>query len=472
MPIQSARIVRALYRTEASIPPTNGVSFHLPLSSPVPTIPTATPAAASFEDLGVPRPLTAALARRGVTSPLPIQVHTIPDALAGRDVLGKAETGSGKTLAFGLPLLAGLAAGGVRGAARGAHGSRGGRPRALVLVPTRELARQVHDELAPLARAVDLRLLAVYGGASMGLQVQALRRGVDLVVATPGRLTDLLRQSACSLDAVEATVLDEADHMADMGFLPAVTWLLDRVPPGGQRLLFSATLDNGVDVLVDRYLTDPVRHSVPSATGSLERMDHRSIAVTSADKVTVAAGLATGSGRTLLFVRTRHGAARLARQLARVGVQAGTLHGDMAQNARDRAMAAFSSGRAPVLVATDVAARGIHVDGVDLVVHFDPPAEAKTYLHRSGRTARAGAAGSVVTLVLPEQAAEVANLLQRAGVWPEAAASGRRGPAPHRDGSPMRQRVPRRAKGRRRPRRRSAQTPVDQGPAKRAERIW
>jgi superfamily II DNA/RNA helicase len=445
----------------------------LPASSPVPIVQTAIPPD-SFEKLGLPRALTAALARRGVTAPLPIQAHTIPDALAGRDVLGKAETGSGKTLAFGLPLLAGLAAGGARGgagAARGARGSRGARPRALVLVPTRELARQVHDELAPLARAVGLRLLAVYGGASMGLQVQALRHGVDLVVATPGRLTDLLRQGACSLDAIEATVLDEADHMADMGFLPAVTWLLDRVPPGGQRLLFSATLDS-VDMLVDRYLADPVRHSVPSATGNLERMDHRSIAVTSADKVTVAAGLATGSGRTLLFVRTRHGAARLARQLARVGVQAGSLHGDMAQNARDRAMAAFSSGRAPVLVATDVAARGIHVDGVDLVVHFDPPAEAKTYLHRSGRTARVGAAGSVVTLVLPEQAAEVANLLQRAGVWPEAAASGRRGPAAHRDVSPLRQQGPRRARGRRRPRQRSAQTPVDQRPAKRAERIW
>jgi superfamily II DNA/RNA helicase len=224
---------------------------------------------------------------------------------------------------------------------------------------------------------------------------------------------------------------------------------------------------------VGRYLADPVRHSVPSATGNLERMDHRSIAVTSADKVTVAAGLAAGSGRTLLFVRTRHGAARLARQLARAGVQAEALHGDMAQNARDRAMAAFSSGRAPVLVATDVAARGIHVDGVDLVVHFDPPAEAKTYLHRSGRTARAGAAGRVVTLVLPDQAAEVAKLLQRVGVGFEAPASGGRGPAVHRDGSPMRQRrAPRAVGGRRRPRRRSSQTPVDQGPGKRAERIW
>jgi superfamily II DNA/RNA helicase len=479
MPIHSARIVRALYRTQASIPSTNGASFHLPAaSSPLPTLLTTTPTL-TFEDLGVSHPLTATLARRGVTVPLPIQAHAIPDALAGRDVLGKAETGSGKTLAFGLPLLDRLAvAGGAPGArgargARGVPGARGARPRALVLVPTRELARQVHDELAPLARAVGLRPLAVYGGASMGAQARALRAGVELVVATPGRLTDLLRQGACSLDAVEVTVLDEADHMADIGFLPAVTWLLDRVPSGGQRLLFSATLDNGVDVLVDRYLDNPVRHSVPSATGNLERMDHRSIAVTGDNKVTVAAGLAAGRGRTLLFVRTRHGAARLARQLGRAGIRAEALHGDMAQGARDRALAAFSGGRAPVLVATDVAARGIHVDAVDLVVHFDPPVEAKTYLHRSGRTARAGAAGSVVTLVLPEQAAEVAKLLHRAGVGPDAPPSGRRRAASHREGSPARQRrAPRPVGGRRRPRRRSAQTPVDQGPGKRAERIW
>jgi superfamily II DNA/RNA helicase len=473
MPIQSARIVRALYRTEASIPSTNGASFHLPAaSSPLPTLPTTTPAL-TFEHLGVPRALTAVLARRGITVPLPIQANAIPDALAGRDVLGKAETGSGKTLAFGLPLLARLAAAGASPGPRGARGARGARPRALVLVPTRELARQVHDELAPLARTVGLRTLAVYGGASIGAQARALRVGVELVVATPGRLTDLLRQGACSLDAVEVAVLDEADHMADIGFLPAVTWLLDRVPAGGQRLLFSATLDNGVDVLVDRYLDDPVRHSVPSATGNLERMDHRSIAVTGDTKVTVAAGLAAGSGRTLLFVRTRRGAARLARQLGRAGIRAEALHGDMAQGARDRALAAFSGGRAPVLVATDVAARGIHVDAVDLVVHFDPPVEAKTYLHRSGRTARAGAAGSVVTLVLPEQAADVAKLLRRAGAGPDAPPSGRRGPVAQGDGSPARQRRGRRAVGgRRRSRRRSAQTAADQGPRKHAERIW
>jgi superfamily II DNA/RNA helicase len=393
----------------------NGVSFHVPVA---PTIlnPSTSTSGSPFEELGVPTALTAVLARRGVTTPLPIQARAIPDALEGRDVLGRAETGSGKTLAFGLPLL-------VRTAAAVAGGETAARqrrslPRALVLVPTRELARQVHDELAPLAGALGLRLLAVYGGASMRTQIQALRRGVDVVVATPGRLTDLLEQGVCSLDAIALTVLDEADHMADMGFLPAVTWLLDRVPAGGQRLLFSATLDNGVDVLVRRYLADPVHHAVSPPTGGVARMDHRFIAVTALDKVAVATDLAARSGRVLLFVRTRHGAARLARQLGRAGVPAGALHGDMAQHARERALAAFAAGRAPALVATDVAARGIHVDGVDLVVHFDPPAEHKAYLHRSGRTARVGAAGSVVTLVLPEQAADVAKLLRRAGVAP------------------------------------------------------
>jgi superfamily II DNA/RNA helicase len=386
----------------------NGVPFHVPVAPTIPNPSTST-SSGTFEELGVPAILTGVLARRGVTTPLPIQARTIPDALHGRDVLGRAETGSGKTLAFGLPLL-------IRAAAR-PPGSRP-RPWALVLVPTRELARQVHDELAPLAGALGLRLLAVYGGAPTRTQIQALRRGVDVVVATPGRLTDLLEQGACSLDAIALTVIDEADHMADMGFLPAVTWLLDRVPAGGQRLLFSATLDNGVDVLVRRYLADPVRHAVSPVTGGVARMDHRFVTVTALDKVAVAADLAARSGRVLLFVRTRHGAARLARQLGRAGVPAGALHGDMAQRARERALAAFAAGRAPVLVATDIAARGIHVDGVDLVVHFDPPNEHKAYLHRSGRTARAGAAGNVVTLVLPEQASDVAKLLRRAGVAP------------------------------------------------------
>ncbi len=361
----------------------------------------------SFAELGVPPALTAVLARNGITAPRPIQARTLPDALAGRDVLGRAETGSGKTLAFGLPMLTRLAAHAV---------PRAPMPRGLVLVPTRELARQVRDELAPLAAALGLKLLAVYGGAPIRAQVQALRRGTDVVVATPGRLTDLYRQGACSLDAVAITVLDEADHMADMGFLPQVTWLLDRVPTGGQRLLFSATLDNEVATIVRRYLADPARHTVAQPSATPARMDHQFRAVTAAGKLAAAAELAAGHRRVLMFVRTKHGATRLTRQLGRAGVRAGALHGNLAQNARERALAAFSTGTVPVLVATDIAARGLHVDGVDLVVHFDPPAEAKGYVHRSGRTARAGAGGTVVTLVLPEQAAQVATLRRRAGV--------------------------------------------------------
>ena len=370
--------------------------------------PPGTAPEASFAELGVPSTLAAALAARGITTPRPIQAHTLPDGLAGRDVLGRAETGSGKTLAFGLPLLIRTAAASGRRLAR--------QPRGLVLVPTRELADQVHDELSPLAAVLGLRLLTVYGGVSLQRQVQGLRRGVDVVVATPGRLEDLVRQGACSLDAVAIAVLDEADHMADMGFLPAVTSLLDRVPPGGQRLLFSATLDGQVDTLVRRYLTDPVRHVVMPTAAAGPRMDHQIRRVQTTDKVAVATELAAGPGRTLLFVRTRHRAARLARQLDRAGLRAGALHGDLAQPARTRALAAFAAGTVPVLVATDIAARGIHVEGIDLVVHFDPPTEPKAYLHRSGRTARAGAAGTVVTLVLPEQAAEVAKLHRRAEV--------------------------------------------------------
>jgi superfamily II DNA/RNA helicase len=360
--------------------------------------------------------LTAVLATRGITSPRPIQAHTVPDALAGRDVLGRAETGSGKTLAFGLPLLVRTATGSGKRLA--------GKPRGLVLVPTRELADQVHDELVELGAALGLRLLAVYGGVPLGRQVQRLRGGTDIIVATPGRLLDLLRQGACSLDAVAVAVLDEADHMADMGFLPAVTSLLDRVPPGGQRLLFSATLDGQVDALVRRYLTEPVRHTVAPTAASPARMDHQIRTVEATTKVAVAAELAGRSGRTLVFVRTKHRAARLARQLDGAGVRAGALHGNLAQPARARALAAFAAGTVPVLVATDIAARGLHVDGISLVVHFDPPAEPKAYLHRSGRTARAGAAGTVVTLVLPEQASEVARLHRRAQVTTSPLAGG------------------------------------------------
>jgi superfamily II DNA/RNA helicase len=397
---------RAVWHLDAQ-PTPNGVSFTIPTSPTSPTPPPTAPAS-SFVELGVPTTLTAALAARGITTPRPIQARTLPDALAGRDVLGRAETGSGKTLAFGLPLLVRTATASGKRTAR--------RPRGLVLVPTRELADQVHDELLPLAAVLGLRLLAVYGGVPLGRQAQQLRRGIDVVVATPGRLLDLLGQGACSLDRVGIAVLDEADHMADMGFLPAVTSLLDRVPAGGQRLLFSATLDGQVDTLVRRYLTDPVRHTVAPSAAAAARMDHQIRRVRASDKVAVAAELAGRPGRTLVFVRTKHRAARLAQQLERAGLRAGALHGNLAQPARTRALAAFAAGTVSVLVATDIAARGIHVDGIDLVVHFDPPAEPKAYLHRSGRTARAGAAGTVVTLVLPEQTSEVARLHRRAQV--------------------------------------------------------
>jgi superfamily II DNA/RNA helicase len=379
----------------------------LPTTPTTPSPPHTTPGS-SFAELGVPLTLTAALTARGITTPRPIQARTLPDALAGRDILGRAETGSGKTLAFGLPLLVRIATGSGKRRAR--------QPRGLVLVPTRELADQVRHELDPLAAVLGLRLLAVYGGVPLGRQIQALQRGTDVVVATPGRLEDLVGQGACSLDRVDIAVLDEADHMADMGFLPAVSSLLDRVPPGGQRLLFSATLDAQVDTLVRRYLTDPVRHTVAPTAAAAARMDHQIRTVKATDKVAVAAELAGRPGRTLVFVRTKHGAARLARQLERAGVRAGALHGNLSQPARTRALAAFAAGTVPVLVATDIAARGIHVDGIDLVVHFDPPAEPKAYLHRSGRTARAGAGGTVITLVLPEQATEVARLHRGARV--------------------------------------------------------
>jgi superfamily II DNA/RNA helicase len=402
-----------------------------------PTTPTPTPTApgSSFAELGVPTTLTAVLTGRGITTPRPIQARTLPDALAGRDVLGRAETGSGKTLAFGLPLLVRTAAASDRRRVRQPHG--------LVLVPTRELADQVHDELLPLAAVLDLRLLAVYGGVPIGRQVQQLRRGIDVVVATPGRLLDLLGQGACSLDGVAIAVLDEADHMADMGFLPAVSSLLDRVPAGGQRLLFSATLDTQVDTLVRRYLIDPARHQLAPTAAAVARMDHQIRTVKATDKIAVAAELAGRPGRTLVFVRTKHRAARLAGQLERAGIRAGALHGNLTQPARTRALAAFAAGMVPVLVATDIAARGIHVDGIGQVVHFDPPAEPKAYLHRSGRTARAGAAGTVVTLVLPEQASEVDKLHRDAQVTT----------SPHPTGSQLPPPADRQRPGRRRRRR-------------------
>ena len=363
---------------------------------------------ASFADTDLPERLAEALGRRGIREPFPIQARTLPDALAGRDVLGRAQTGSGKTLAFGLPMLASI---GADTAAR-----RPGSPRGLVLVPTRELAQQVADALAPLGRRLGVELTTVYGGASMRRQVMALRSGVDIVVATPGRLIDLIEQGECSLGQVKICVLDEADYMADLGFLPAVTKLLDLTPESGQRMLFSATLDRGVSRLVGRYLTDPAFHAVASAAAPVESVEHRVFTLRPEDKVAVAAEIASRPGRTLFFVRTKHGADRLVKQLRHAGVDAAAIHGNLKQGARRKALAGFGYGSPRVLIATDVAARGIHVDDVDLVVHFDPSADHKDYLHRSGRTARAGATGTVVSLVHPDQRREVDRLHKQAKV--------------------------------------------------------
>lgn len=364
---------------------------------------------ASFAELGAPDEVVGALARLGIDAPFPIQAATLPDALAGRDVLGRGRTGSGKTVAFTVPLVTALAA----------HGTaRGRRPRGLVLVPTRELATQVAATVTPLASALGLDVVTVFGGVGQGPQVKALRRGVDIVVACPGRLEDLIGQGECRLDQVQVTVLDEADHMADLGFLPAVKRLLDATPADGQRLLFSATLDNGVDQLVRRYLTDPVTHSVDSAASPPPAMTHHVLAVTRDDKPKVVRELASGQRRSLLFTRTKYGAQKLAAQLTRSGIPAVELHGNLSQAARARNLDTFASGRAMVLVATDIAARGIHVDDIGLVVHVDPPAEHKAYLHRSGRTARAGAQGEVVTLMTPEQKRDVAALARKAGIRP------------------------------------------------------
>ena len=360
----------------------------------------------SFAELGLPDRLVSALTERGMAAPFAIQVRALPDALAGRDVLGRGQTGSGKTLAFGLPLLVRLV-GGTR---------TSGRPRALVLVPTRELAQQVHDALAPLATPLGLKMCTVYGGASMGRQIDQLRRAVDVVVATPGRLQDLIEQGECDLSQTEVTVLDEADHMADLGFLPVVTALLDMTPPQAQRLLFSATLDRGVDRLVRTFLKDPAMHAVASSQSPVDSMDHKVFAVSHSAKTDIAAEIATRPARTLFFVRTKHGADRLATQLRTKGVEAAAIHGNLTQGARKKALDDFTTGHARVLVATDVAARGIHVDDVDLVVHFDPPADHKDYLHRSGRTARAGNTGTVLSLILSDQVREHQRLRERAGV--------------------------------------------------------
>ena len=360
----------------------------------------------TFADLGLPAALVAALARTGITSPFPIQVETIPDALAGHDLLGRGSTGSGKTLAFGLPLIARIAA----MPAQPKH------PRGLVLVPTRELAMQVNDGLEPLGRSLGLHFKTVVGGTSMDKQIYALRRGVDVLVATPGRLGDLIRQGECFLDDVEVVVLDEADQMADMGFLPEVTALLELCSPAAQTLLFSATLDGDVDTLVREHMHDPIKHELEPATSPVDTMEHHLLVVNREDKAVVATEIARRDGRTIMFVRSQLGAERVAGNIADRGVNARALHGGMSQNARTRTMAEFKEGKIDVLVATDVAARGIHVDDISLVVHVDPPEDPKAYLHRAGRTARAGATGRVVTLVLRNQRKGMQRLHEKAGV--------------------------------------------------------
>ena len=361
-----------------------------------------------FAALGLPERLVERLAREGITQPFPIQTAAIPDALAGRDVLGRGQTGSGKTLAFGLPTITRLLESGTERASR--------RPRALVLVPTRELAMQVSDALEPLVHVVGLRHKLVAGGLSYTTQINALNKGVDLLIATPGRLNDLLERGAVEMDDVAIAIVDEADHMAEMGFLPEITTILDRVPAGGQRLLFSATLDHGIDGLVERYLTDPVIHSTDDATASVETMEHHALLIDPVNKKAITAELANRPGRTIVFCRTKLGADRVARQLREEGVMAAALHGGLTQGARNRVLGAFREGTLPVLVATDVAARGIHVDDVSLVLQADPPADHKDYLHRSGRTARAGERGAVVTLVLPHQRRTVERQLAEVGV--------------------------------------------------------
>ncbi|MGW6910834.1 DEAD/DEAH box helicase, partial [Streptomyces sp. NPDC054940] len=360
----------------------------------------------TFADLGLPEGVVRKLAQNGVTTPFPIQAATIPDALAGKDILGRGRTGSGKTLSFGLPTLARLSGGRTE-----KH-----KPRAIILTPTRELAMQVADALQPYGDQLGLKMKVVCGGTSMGNQIYALERGVDVLVATPGRLRDIINRGACSLQDVEVAVLDEADQMSDLGFLPEVTELLDQVPAGGQRMLFSATMENEIKTLVDRYLKDPVLHEVDAAQGAVTTMSHHILIVKPKDKAPVTAAIASRKGRTIIFVRTQLGADRVAEQLRDAGAKADALHGGMTQGARTRTLADFKDGYVNVLVATDVAARGIHVDGIDLVLNVDPAGDHKDYLHRAGRTARAGRTGTVVSLSLPHQRRQIFRLMEDAGV--------------------------------------------------------
>uniref|UniRef100_UPI000ABE5FA7 DEAD/DEAH box helicase n=1 Tax=Streptomyces caniscabiei TaxID=2746961 RepID=UPI000ABE5FA7 len=369
------------------------------------SVETAAPEA-TFADLGLPEGVVRKLAQNGVTTPFPIQAATIPDALAGKDILGRGRTGSGKTLSFGLPTLATLAGGRTE-----KH-----KPRAVILTPTRELAMQVADALQPYGDVLGLKMKVVCGGTSMGNQIYALERGVDILVATPGRLRDIINRGACSLENVQIAVLDEADQMSDLGFLPEVTELLDQVPAGGQRMLFSATMENEISTLVKRYLSNPVTHEVDSAQGNVTTMSHHILIVKPKDKAPVTAAIASRKGRTIIFVRTQLGADRIAEQLRDAGVKADALHGGMTQGARTRTLADFKDGYVNALVATDVAARGIHVDGIDLVLNVDPAGDHKDYLHRAGRTARAGRTGTVVSLSLPHQRRQIFRLMEDAGV--------------------------------------------------------
>ncbi|MEV6284392.1 DEAD/DEAH box helicase [Kribbella sp. NPDC051770] len=365
----------------------------------------------TFTDLGLPAELVAALSSNGVTKPFPIQAATLPDSLAGKDVLGRGRTGSGKTYAFVLPVIARLASSGTR--------RRPNQPRALILAPTRELATQIQASITPLTDAFGLRTMTIFGGVGHGPQITGLRKGVDIVVACPGRLEDHVKAGHAKLDAVEITVLDEADHMADLGFLPAVRRLLEATPADAQRLLFSATLDAGVDVLVKRFMRNPVTHSVDSAQSPVSKMTHHVLHLQADSRLPVLVDLAAAPGRTLVFTRTKYGAKSLTKKLIAQGVPAVELHGNLSQGARTRNLEAFSDGSARTLVATDIAARGIHVDDVSLVIHADPPIEHKAYLHRSGRTARAGAEGTVVTLMTDDQVSDVRDLTRKAGIAPK-----------------------------------------------------
>ncbi|MFF2137968.1 DEAD/DEAH box helicase [Streptomyces sp. NPDC058193] len=407
--VELIEIVEAAEAVVAEAPEAAGTPAEETSTEETSTEETSTEAAEptiTFADLGLPEGIVRKLAQNGVTAPFPIQAATIPDALAGKDILGRGRTGSGKTLSFGLPTLAALA---------GGHTEKK-KPRAIILTPTRELAMQVADALQPYGDVLGLKMKVVCGGTSMGNQIYALERGVDVLVATPGRLRDIINRGACSLSSVQVAVLDEADQMSDLGFLPEVTELLDQIPGGGQRMLFSATMENEIGTLVKRYLSNPVTHEVDSAQGNVSTMSHHVLVVKPKDKAPVTAAIAARKGRTIIFVRTQLGADRIAEQLIESGVKADALHGGMTQGARTRVLEDFKKGYVNALVATDVAARGIHVDGIDLVLNVDPAGDHKDYLHRSGRTARAGKSGVVVSLALPHQRRQIFRLMEDAGV--------------------------------------------------------